>query len=396
MLGFLANGVPIARVFGLEVRVHVSWVLILAIVALGVGAQFEVLQPRWPAEVRWVAATVIAFLFFLSVVAHEVAHGAAARRRGLEGGTVTLLFFGGTTSLGQDPERPSDEAIIAGAGPAASFGLAALAIGMWKLLSLVAGDSGTGASAADEVALSTVIAESALVLAALNLLLGGVNLLPVFPLDGGRILRAALWRVTRSERRATRTVAALGRAFGMVLIGGGVLLALMEDIGNGVLLLLSGWFLAGAARALQRRVALEELLSGVRVDSVMDTDLPTVAPQLTLDTFAAQYLRAADATSLPVVRDASLLGLIGMSQLRRVPRTSWPTTRAGDVMVTPPALPTLAPEDELLRAVERMRRTGLDGIPVMRGPELLGVLTRRGVVQAIQARIRSAGMPVIP
>jgi Zn-dependent protease/CBS domain-containing protein len=394
VLGFLANGVPVARVFGLEVRVHVSWILILAIVTLGVGAQFELLQPSWPAEVRWVAATVIALLFFLSVVVHEVAHGAAARRRGLEGGVVTLLFFGGTTSLGQDPDRPGDEAFIAGAGPAASFGLATLSIGLWQLLTLAEGE-GAGGGASGNVALLAVVAESAFVLAALNLLLAGVNLLPVFPLDGGRILRAALWRVTGSERRATRMVAFVGRAFGLMLIGAGLVLATMGDVGNGVLLLLSGWFLSGAARALQRRAALEDLLSGVRVDSVMDTDLPSVAPQLTLDTFAAQYLAAGDATSLPVVRDASLLGVVGMSQLRRVPRKSWATTRAGDVMVSPPALPTLAPEDELLRAVERMRRTGLDGLPVMRGPELLGVLTRRGVVSAIQARMRSAGMGVL-
>jgi Zn-dependent protease/CBS domain-containing protein len=389
MLGLLTNGVPIARVFGLEVRVHVSWVVILAIVTLGVGAQFELLHPEWPADVRWGAAGAIAFLFFLSVVVHEVAHGAAARHRGLDGGVVTLLFFGGTTSLGQEPERPSDEAVIAGAGPAASLGLAVLAIGLWQALALTAGT-------VDETAPATIVAESALVLAVLNLLLAGVNLLPVFPLDGGRILRAGLWRLTGNERRATRFVAVVGRAFGLSLIGGGLVLATMGDIGNGVLLLLSGWFLAGAARALQRRAVLEDLLSGVRVDSVMDTDLPTVAPQLTLDTFAAQYLRAGEATSLPVVRDASLLGLIGVSQLRRVPRTSWPTTRAGDVMVAPPALPTLAPEDELLRAVERLRRTGLDGLPVMRGSELLGVLTRRSVVLAIQARMRRAGVGVIP
>ena len=389
MLGLLANGVPIARIFGLEVRVHISWIVILAIVTLGVGAQFELLHPGWPSDVRWAAASAIALLFFLSVVVHEVAHGAVARRCGLDGGVVTLLFFGGTTSLGQEPERPSDEAAIAGAGPAASLGLAVVAIALWQVLGR------TGASS-DEAAFATIVAESALVLAVLNLLLAGVNLVPVFPLDGGRILRAALWRVTGNERRATRIVAFVGRMFGLVLVGSGLVLATMGDIGNGVMLLLTGWFLTGAARALQRRVVLEDLLSGVRVDSVMDTDLPVVAPQLTLDTFAAQYLGAGDATSLAVVRDASLLGVIGASQLRRVPRTSWSTTRAGDVMVTPPALPTLAPEDELLRAVERLRRTGLDGLPVMRGTELLGVLTRRGVVQAIQSRMRGAGMGILP
>jgi CBS domain-containing protein len=120
----------------------------------------------------------------------------------------------------------------------------------------------------------------------------------------------------------------------------------------------------------------------------MEKDLPQVSPQLTLDTFAAQYLGDNVATSLPVVRDQTMLGLIGVSQLRRIGRKAWPTTRAADVMVSPPTLPTLGPDDELWSALERLRRTGLDGLPVMRGAELLGVLTRRSVVAAVQARAR--------
>jgi CBS domain-containing protein len=242
-------------------------------------------------------------------------------------------------------------------------------------------------------AIAQVVGQSALVLAVLNVLLAGINLLPVYPLDGGRLLRAALWQALGSERRANRAVAVVGRYLGLVLIGTGFALALMGNVVDGLMLAISGWFLTGSGRALERRAALEEMLSGVRVEAVMDRDLPAVAPQLTLDTFAAQYLQGRDATSLPVIRDELLLGLIGVSQLRRVPRRSWSTTRAGDVMVSPPALPTLAPDDELWPAVERLRRTGLDGLPVMRGQELLGVLTRRSVVTAIQARMRSAGLP---
>jgi CBS domain-containing protein len=131
-------------------------------------------------------------------------------------------------------------------------------------------------------------------------------------------------------------------------------------------------------------------LRGIRVDSVMERDLPAVSPQLTLDTFAAQYLASNEGTSLPVMRDQTLLGLIGISQLRRIRQSSWPSMRASDVMVSPPLLPTLEPDDELWPALERLRRAGLDGLPVLHGDELLGVLTRRGVVHAIQQRTRPA------
>ncbi len=148
------------------------------------------------------------------------------------------------------------------------------------------------------------------------------------------------------------------------------------------------------ARSVERRVALERLLRGVSVESVMERDLPAVAPQLTLDTFAAQYLATGEGTSLPVMRDDMLLGLIGISQLRGIRRSAWPTMHAADVMVSPPRLLSLAPDDEVWAALESLRQTGLDGLPVLKGSQLLGVLTKRGIVSAIQARGRgTAGAP---
>ena len=375
------GGVPIARIFGLEVRVHLSWVVIIAIITVGIGGQFATLNPAWPEALRWIAAGAVALLFFGSVVVHELAHGLEARRRGLGGGVVTLMFFGGATTAGQDAKRPSDEAAIALAGPLASVALSALFGAIWQVLARVSDVT------------AEAVSESAFVLSVLNLLLGAINLLPVYPLDGGRIVRAVLWRAFRDERRASSGVAITGRLVGYTLIGFGFLLALQNDTVNGVLLAVSGWFLTNAGRALERRAALERMLAGVRVDTVMDRDLPHVSPQLTLDTFAAQYLGGSDATSLPVLRGDDLLGLIGVSQLRRVPRKSWATTRASDVMIAPSLLPTLAPDDELWPAVERLRKTGFDGLPVMQGSELLGILTRRGVVTAIQTRARAAGIP---
>ncbi len=370
------GGIPIARILGIEVRVHLSWVFILAIITVGVASQLAGSQPGWEDALRWSVAAGVSVLFFLSVLSHELAHALYARRHGMGGGSVTLLFFGGATTLGSEPKRPVDEAIVAGAGPVAS-GLVTLGfLAVWVAAGVIPGTVGEA------------IGQVGIVLAALNGLLAVLNLVPVYPLDGGRVLRAILWRITGSERRASRGVAVSSRVAGWGLVAAGVAVTLYGDTLDGIMLGVSGWFLGGAARSVERRLALEELLRGVRVDSVMERDLPSVAPQLTLDTFVAQYLGAGEATSLPVMRDDRLLGLIGISQLRRIRQSAWSTTHASDVMVSTPTLPTLSPDDDLWPALERLRGTGLDGLPVLQGGELLGVLTRRGVVAAIQARGR--------
>ncbi len=383
MNGVATNGIPVARIFGIEIRIHLSWVLILAVITVGVGDQLSTSQPGWSDALRWGVAGTVAFLFLFSVLAHELAHGLVARSRGMGGGSVTLLFFGGASAEGNAPARPRDEALVAAAGPLASFVVTAAFIAV-----SLAGTFVTGT-------LGDAIVQVAIVLAVLNALLGLLNLLPVYPLDGGRVLRAAIWRATGSERQATRGVAIVSRVLGWILIGSGVALMLTGDTLDGMMLAICGWFLSGTARTVERRLALADLLRGMRVESAMERDLPAVSPQLTLDTFAAQYLASGEGTSLPVMRDDALLGLIGISQLRRIRRSAWPTLRAADVMVSPPALPTLAPEDELWSALERLRRTGLDGLPVLRGGVLLGVLTRRGIVNVIQARGRPA-MPATP
>jgi Zn-dependent protease/CBS domain-containing protein len=374
----LAGGIPVARIFGIEIRIHLSWVLILAIITVGVGSQLETTEPGWPPALRWGVAATVSVLFLVSVLTHELAHGLVARSRGMGGGSVTLLFFGGATTQGREATRPVDEAVVAAAGPIASGLVTAGFLGLF----LIAGSL--------DGAVADAVAQVALVLAVLNALLALLNMVPVYPLDGGRVLRAAIWHATKSEARAARGVAIVSRVLGWILIGGGVAVMLTDDGLTGVMLVICGWFLSGTARSMERRLALEDLLRGMRVESVMEKDLPTVSPQLTLDTFAAQYLATGEGTSLPVMRDDTLLGLIGISQLRRIRQSSWPTMRAADVMVSPPTLPTLAPDDELWGALERLRRTGLDGLPVLRGSELLGVLTRRGIVNAIQSRGRPA------
>jgi Zn-dependent protease/predicted transcriptional regulator len=374
------NGIPVAQLFGFEIRIHPSWIFIVALVAVLVEGQVRNIAPELDAVSGWVIGAVTAAAFLLSVLAHEMAHGVVARRRGIDVGPITLYFFGGSASFQLESDRPRDEAAIALAGPVASLG-----IGI-SLVVLAFATNATGHPAGQAAAVV------ALVLAVLNLLLGGVNLIPAYPLDGGRIVRAAVWARKGDERDGARAAAASGRYVGWALVAAGLVLVLLEDVVDGLMLGLSGWFLGGASRGISRRLAVQELLKNVRVGDVMDKDVGTVAPHLTVDTFADRLLEGGEGLAMPVLQDEVVVGLIGASQLRRLRRKAWQTTRAEDLMVVPPTLPLVGPEDTLWSALDRLRRTGLDGLPVVEGVRLLGVVTRKAIVATIQSRAQIEGV----
>lgn len=374
------NGIPVARVFGFEIRIHPSWIFIVAVVAVIVERQVREISTGLDPVTGWLVGAVTAGAFLLSVLAHELAHGIVARRRGIDVGPITLYFFGGSASFQLESDRPRDEAAIALAGPVVSLG-----IGLALILVAFLADA-TGHPVGQAAAII------ALVLAVLNLILGGANLIPAYPLDGGRLVRAAFWARKNDEREGARAAAASGRYVGWALVGAGLVLILMDDVVDGLMLGLSGWFLGGASRGIMRRLAVQELLKDVRVADVMDKEVGSVAPHLTVDTFADRLLEGGDGVAMPVLQDEAVVGLIGASQLRRLRRKAWETTRAEDLMVAPPTLPLVGPEDTLWSALDRLRRTGLDGLPVVEGVRLLGVVTRQAIVATIQSRARTEGV----
>ncbi len=364
------RAIPIARIAGIEVRIHISWIPILALVTVGTGLQLDAVALGWPPVAAWLAGGIMAALFLASIVLHELAHGVVARRRGLPVGPITIVFVGGVTSLDAEATRPADEAIIALAGPIVSLLVGAALLGI--------------AVAVDDISSPFVVGMA--LIGAVNLLLGVFNLVPGLPLDGGRLLRAILWWLTGDASRAGRMTAGIGRAIGWLSVGAGLIVSLIADAITGVLLVVSGWVLIQGSRVMESRAALEALVAGLHVSEVMERDVPAIGPNLTVDAFAAQILDDHETTSVPVVSGSALVGLIGVSQLRRVARRKWADLRAVDVMVTRLSLPALAEGDDLWAGLELLRRTGLDGIPVMAGPAFMGILTRRAVVAAIQAR----------
>jgi Zn-dependent protease/predicted transcriptional regulator len=370
------SALPIARLFGFEIRIHVSWAVILAIIAVTIQSQVGVVAPETDPATRWAVGAVVAAAFLLSALAHELGHAIAARRAGMPGGPIIVYFFGGAASATLEATRPRDEVIVALAGPLVSIVIAAVLLAV----------TGVG-----EVAGGTALAVGriALVIGLMNLVLGVANLLPAFPLDGGRVVRGLAWARTGDPNRGLQIAASSGRNLGIVMAAIGIVGIIAVDSIDGLMLTLAGWFLVSSARAIDRTADVERLLEGVNVADVMDRDISGVPPGLTLDTFAEQILRDGPAASVPVMRGLEVLGMIGPRQVRGVRRNRWTETRAEDLMVSGDALPSVRPETSLRAALDHLQRSGLDGLPVIEGGALTGVVTRRAVAEVVRDRLKA-------
>jgi Zn-dependent protease/predicted transcriptional regulator len=368
------SGVPIARLFGIEIRLHLSWIFIIAIITVTVGGRLGSVATTSEAAFAWLIGGIASLGFLATVVAHELAHALVARRYGEVVDVVSVHFIGSPAAIDVRAATPRAEAAVALAGPLTSLllGFASIAV---ALLAMRVGGG-----------LPRAIADMAFIIGALDLVLAGVSIVPAFPLDGGRLVRAIAWARTGDERRGAKAAAVVGRWVGWVLLGSGFFVILTGETVDGAMLGLIGWFLTASARSVDRWLLLEGLITGVRVGEAMEADLETISPQLTLDTFAGQVLDGTFGPALPVIRDDVLVGLVGAVQLRNIPRRDWPSTRTADVMVDLADLPTVGPDESLSDGLERLRISRLDGLPVLEGTSLRGVLTRRSIAVTLRAR----------
>ena len=373
------SGIAIARLLGIEIRVHLSWALVLAVIVVSVVSQIAAMDPGVDAPVRWAVGAAVAVVFFGSAVVHELAHAVVARRAGVHVTSIVVLFFGGTAAPGIEAARPRDEIRIALAGPVASLALALPMLGIGAALVALRGPA---------VVLGEVVVAAGL----LNLLLGGINLLPAFPLDGGRLVQGIAWARTGDPTRAVRVAARSGRLLGWLVTGLGFAVVLLVSPVDGLMLGVLGWFLSSAAGQVERRALFDDLLEGVPVSDALERDAPEVNAGLTLDTFASRMLDGTVSPSLPVMRDRELVGIVSASQLRRVRRQRWAELRAEDLMVAIDTFPPIAPDTSLRRVLDELRRTGVDALPVMSAAGLAGIVTRRGVVEALRQRAALRGM----
>ena len=371
------NGVPVARILGFEIRLPISWLFIVAIVAVTVHDRLADVQTGVEPQVGWIVGLLGGLGYLASVIVHELAHAVVARRDGATASVLVIQFIGSPAAVDVVGTTPRAEAAAALAGPLASL-VIALACSALAVVALVA-------------AASVPASDVFVIVAALNLILAGVSIVPAFPLDGARLVRAVAWARTRSQRSGTRIAGLVGRYAGRVAMVGGLGILLAGETVGGILLGLVGWFLMSSARSVDRWLILDELVQGMSVGEAMEKELETIAPQLTLDTFAGRVLDGTVTPILPVVRDDVLLGIVGLTQLRAVAVRNWASTRTEDVMIGKPDMPTAEPEDRLTDALERLRQSHLDGMAVLDGGVLRGVLTRRSIAALLHARAEGRG-----
>jgi Zn-dependent protease/CBS domain-containing protein len=355
------------RLFGIEIRVQLGWVFVLALVTVIAVGQLTQVEPTLDETMAWLLGAIVAFGFFVSSVSHDLAHALVARRRGIDVTSIGISFFGGATPLDPSSPDPGDDAAIAASGPIASLAICALFLALTAIAVAV-----SGAFNAPAGVFATLVL--------LNLVLGVINLVPAYPLDGGRIVRDIAWRRSGSERSGWRAAWQSGRLTGLVIIGIGIIFLLAQGDLTGAMIALTGWFFVLSSNSVRDRIRLDDLVGPHVVRDAMEEATATVSPSLTVDTFAAQLLDGeTPMTAVPVVAGGSIVGILGVAQIRRLRRSTWATTRVEDVMAKPPKLTFLSPSEPLRLALERIYKAGLDGLPVLEDGQLLGILTKRGI-----------------
>jgi Zn-dependent protease len=376
--------VPLGRIFDTEVRAHWSWIIILAFIAvvLSTDLSAQASSPAgWSLAWAWGTSIVTAALVFASVVVHELAHVAVARRNGMRSPAVVIQLIGGAFAMEINPKNPGEEFRVAVAGSALSFLLMLFFGGVTFVLAVGPIDMDRAPLALQAFQFVSFI------LALFNGFLGGVNLVPGYPLDGARVAHAIVWRKTGDEVAAAAAAVRLGRYVGLSLVATGVFVAFYGDPTAGLCLGVGGWLIAGSSKVLDRRAQLRRLVAGLHVADAEDPDTARIPPQLTLDVFAAEYLAERSGSAALVERGTELIGLIGTAQIRRVPRRAWPNTHTEQVMVTIGSVPSAARDSDLWAALEILERTGLDAMLVggiEDGPVLM---TRRAAARMVRERV---------
>lgn len=369
-------GFDLFSVAGIRITVDYSWFIIFVLVAVTVSGWFQLQMPDSARAVHWLFSATAALLLFVSVLLHELSHSLVARAKGIPVARITLFIFGGVSQLGREPDRPVDEFQIAIVGPLTSFALGGFcALAFSVSLSM------------DAPGLSALL----FYLATINIALGMFNLVPAYPLDGGRILRAVLWSAHNSFARATVSAARVSTMLAFLLMGLGVTLVVFGGNLAGLWWVLVGFFVRRAATASARRALLQQALEDTPVLRVMSDRVVSVSPDDILSEVANGAFMAHHFHAFPVAEGRQLRGMLSLADVKKVPRDERHERTVGEAMTPLTELEIAGPDEPLTTVLERMAETGRHRMPVVREGLLAGMVTRQDIMDFLRVQTEPAG-----
>jgi len=358
-------------VLGIPIYLHASWFIIFALIVFTLQSQFRELHPNWTPAQHWILGIATALLFFGSVVFHELSHSMVAKHYHIPVRSITLFVFGGLAQIDSEPTSAKQEFNIAIAGPLSSFVLAA----------------GFYAISVAPLSNQLVVATSQW-LAGTNAVLAVFNLVPGFPLDGGRVLRALVWGATKDFQRATQIAARSGQAIAYLMIFFGIWQFMSGNRTGGLWLAFIGWFLLTAAQESYAQVAIRSTLAGVNAGDIMTRDIPTVGREVSVQDYVHEVLRTGIRCHV-VVAGEEPVGLITLHAARQVPREEWTSMSVQAVMVPLDKIQWARPVEPVLGVLERMQQQDVNQMPVIDEGHILGMIARDTILKALQTRIRA-------
>ena len=368
--------IKLFRIFGIQIGLHYSWLLIAVLIVFSLAGQFAATNPQWGANIIWGVSLLTALLFFATIVIHELSHAAIAKTRGLPVRSITLFALGGVAQIEKEASDAKTEFWMGIAGPITSALIGLICLG-------IAAGIGWNPSNHHQSPWAAMLGW----LGVINLALAVFNMVPGFPLDGGRVLRASIWWITGDASRATRFATGVGQviAFGFIIVG---LFRFFNGAGfGGLWLTFIGWFLLDAARSSYAQFETIERLRGVRVRDVMANDWPAIDGKTSLQTFVDDHLLRSGKRCFVVEEDGRVVGMITPHEVKDVNRQKWPQLSVHDAMLPLTKLHAVKPGTSLTEALETMGRKDVNQLPVMSNTHLDGIISRGHILRLLQTRV---------
>ena len=381
----MTSQIKLGTVFGVELGLHYSWLVIALLITFSLVAQFHAVNRDWSEALVWTTAIITGVLFFACLFAHELSHAVVAKAHGIPVHKITLFLLGGVAQIEKEASDPKTEFWMAIVGPITSGVLGLVMFALARLSGWTLWTSPTTPGTALLVWLGYI-----------NLALGAFNMIPGFPLDGGRVLRAILWWQMDDAERATRAAAFVGQVIAVLFICFGILRFFQGAGLGGLWIAFIGWFLLQASGATLIQVQTGTLLRGLRVNDVMSTDSYTVDPELSVQEFVHEHLLRTGRRCFLVVQEGHLLGLITPNEVRTIEPRSWPFTAVRSVMRSADKIHFVSRDMPAMEALEIMGREDVNQLPVMSDGQVEGIVSRAHVLQVLRSRAELKVPPSVP